>query len=180
MLEVKVEGQDLFNEDTEEWIRVNPTVLKLEHSLISVSKWETIYKKAFLGREEKTAKEILDYVKCMTLSPKEPSDLVYTCLTNAQIKEIFDYVNDTKSATTVKHIGGKKNNELITSELVYYWMFANQIPMDCEKWHFSRLMKLIEIFSAKNQPDKKMPRREALSKQAALNKARRAKLGTRG
>jgi len=178
MLELIVPEQELYNDDTNEFVTVHKTNLKLEHSLISISKWESKWHKSFLNSADKTNEEVYDYIKCMTINPVD--DSVYTALTNDNINEIMAYINDPMTATTIKDIPGKKNNETITSELIYYWMVALEIPFECERWHLNRLLTLIRVCNIKNQPPKKMSNREILNQNRALNAARRKKYHTRG
>lgn len=163
------------------------TKLSLEHSLISISKWESKWKKAFLKKEEKTAEEMLDYIRCMTIEKNVP-DEVYMNIPQSEMKRIVDYLEDPMTAT---HINKRPNDnkppsrEVITSELVYYWMIANEIPFECEKWHINRLLSLIQVCSVKNQAaygGKKGGKstRDLMKHNAALNASRRAKLGSKG
>lgn len=179
MLEIQVDGNELFDENRNEFITVKPQVLKLEHSLVSISKWESKYHKRFLECEQPTPQEMLDYIRCMTINKVD--DKVYFALSRENIKDICAYMNNTMTATTVKDMpGAKRNNESISSELIYYWMVAFNIPFECEKWHINRLLTLIKICNNKNQPAKKMSNREIFNQNRALNAARRAKYHSRG
>ena len=172
----------LWNPKNEEFIDIEGTKaydLNLEHSLISISKWEAKWHVPFISKENHTEEQTLHYIKCMTIN-KDVPDSVYDHLTAKDIQEISDYINNPMTATTVKDSGGKKSNEIITSELVYYWMTALQIPFECEKWHLNRLLKLIEVCNIKNQPAKKMSKSEIIERNRALNEARRAKYHTKG
>lgn len=181
MLKITVPESEMYNEETNEFFYVKETVLCLEHSLVSISKWESKWKKPFLGSEAKTAEEVLDYIKCMTITQNVP-DIVYQCLTKANKDEIGAYIQDEHTATWFNEQGNKKTSEVVTSELIYYWMTAFQIPFECQKWHLNRLLTLIKICSIKNDPkaSKKMSRTAVMRQNAALNKARRAKTGSRG
>ena len=156
--------------------------MQLEHSLLSISKWESKWCKAFLeSREEKTYEEVIDYIKCMTLN-KNVSDDVYRCLTQENITAINDYIAAPMTATYFSNNErGKRNSEQVTSELIYYWMIALQIPFDpCQKWHINRLLTLIRVCNVKNQPPKKMSKRSTASQYAKLNAARRQQMNSRG
>lgn len=180
MLEIEILEHDLFNEATYEFIKVPACKLKLEHSLISISKWESKWHKSFTSSlKTATKEEIIDYIKCMTLN-SVPNDNVYKGLTDASFKQIIDYINDPMTATTVNDQSKRGGGTYITSELVYYWMTAFHIPFECEKWHFNRLMTLIRVCSAKNQPPKKMSRGAIMNRNKALNDARRAQLHSKG
>lgn len=179
MLEIKVDEGELFDENSNEFITVKPQILKLEHSLVSISKWESKYHKRFINSEEPTPYEMLDYIRCMTINKVDNN--VYFVLSNKNIDDIYAYMNDSMTATTIKEMpGAKRNNEAVTSELIYYWMVAFNIPFECEKWHINRLLTLIKICSIKNQPAKKMSNREIFNQNRALNAARRAKYHSRG
>ena len=180
MLTITIPETDMFDEIKGEFITTREQTLQLEHSLISISKWESKWCKPFLGKQEKSAEEIIDYVKCMTLN-KSVSDDVYNCLSRENIAAINDYIGAPMTATTFyNNERGKKNNEQITSELIYYWMIALQIPFECQKWHINRLLTLIRVCNIKNTPPKKMSRREIISRNAALNAARRQQMNTKG
>lgn len=171
---------EFFNEKTGEFIIVKPQKIILEHSLLSISKWEAKWKTPFFSEKEMTPALFKDYVKCMTITPNV-NPLAYECLTYKQIKEIKDYVQDSRTATTIKTTSSSKIKRTITSELIYYWMFAQNIPIECEKWHINRLMTLIEISSIESNPKKqKMGRREIYAQNAELNRQRRAMHHTKG
>ena len=177
MLEIVVEGVELFDEEKCEFFQIKTQHLKLEHSLVSISKWESKWHKSFLSDREKTAEEILDYIRCMTINQVDPN--IYAALSQKNINDIEAYIEDPMTASTViSEVAGKK--ERITSELMYYWMVAYRIPMECEKWHLNRLLTLIKICNAKNQPAKKMSNREIYNQNRLLNEARRKKYHTKG
>ena len=180
MLQITVPGIDGWDETKDEFVTLKDATLVLEHSLISISKWESKWHKPFLTKDEKTPEQINDYIRCMTINPNVP-DEVYNRLTKQNISDVMDYINDPMTATTITERGGKKlSREIVTSELVYYWMVALEIPFECQKWHINRLMMLIQICSIKNQPDKKMSRKSTMQQNAALNAARRQKAHSRG
>lgn len=171
-----------WDEEKQEFVEPKVQVLRLEHSLVSISKWESKWCKSFIHTNEKTYEETIDYIKCMTLT-KDVSDEVYTHLTKANIDTITDYINApmTASHVTEKSKSGKKSNETVTSELIYYWMIASNIPFECQKWHLNRLLMLIRICSAKNNAsDTPMSRKDIMSRNKALNAARKKKMNTRG
>lgn len=177
MLTLNVQVTDeLWDEKKEIFIPPKYVKLKLEHSLISISNWESKWCKPFLSEDDKTAEEILDYIECMTISPNINPD-VYSMLTEFEIQTIMEYINAPMTATTFSEKPkGKKNNEFITSELIYYWMVSFNIPVEeCQKWHLNRLLTLIRICEIKNDPGKKMSKRETLENYASLNAARRKK-----
>lgn len=177
MLTLIIDEFDTFNDETEEFETSNATTLNLEHSLISVSKWEAKWHKPFLGVTPKTANETLDYVKCMTIN--NIPDIVYSRLTNDQFKMIKEYMDNPMTATVIKESKGG-NREIMTNELIYYAMIANNVPMDCQKWHINRLLMLIRVCNVKAQTPKNKPKQEVLRDQAALNAARKKQLNTKG
>lgn len=179
MLEIYIPESEQYNEVTCEFFTVNSQVIKLEHSLISLSKWEAKWHKPFFEKKQKTVGEIRDYVRCMTINQVNP--LVYNLLTKEDYQKINAYIDDPMTATTFSDIQKKVGNrESVTSELIYYWMVTLQIPFECEKWHLNRLLTLIRICNIKNQPAKNMSRREILSQNKLLNDARLKKFHTRG
>jgi hypothetical protein len=181
MLQITIPETELFDEARQEFIYVNkPVTLTLEHSLVSISKWESKWKKPYISDEEKTAEETIDYVRCMTIT-QNVDPTVYYALTAENLRDIKEYIEDPHTATTINDRSRvNKSGEGITSELVYYWMCAYQIPFEAQKWHFNRLMTLIRIAGIKNNPEKKMSRKDAFAQQRALNAQRRAKSKSKG
>ena len=180
MLQITIPAQELWDEAENEFINKKEVVLTLEHSLVSLSKWESKWCKAFLGKEDKNAEEILDYIKCMTLTQNVPDD-VYLRLSQQNIDAIKKYIEGPHTATVIyEEPGAPKSHETITSELIYYWMVALNIPFECQKWHLNRLLTLIRVCNIKSKPPKKMSQRQIMSRNAALNAARRQRLNSKG
>lgn len=176
-IEMIPEGWD---EEKEEFVEPKTRTLQLEHSLVSLSKWESKWHKPFLAQKDLTVEETLDYIKCMTLTKDVPPE-VYAHLTNEHVKKVWEYISDPMTATTFREDGsGKKNREIITAEIIYYWMVAFGIPFECQKWHLNRLMTLIRVCNIKNQPEKKRSKSEIMRSNTALNAARRKQLHSRG
>lgn len=183
MLEIKIEGTEFWNDEIEEFVTTEPCTLMLEHSLISLSKWESKWKKPFLSQAEKTPEETRDYVRCMTIN-KNVSENSYLALTMTDLKKINDYVADSMTATTFHHTkdgrGGRGHNEVMTAEVIYFYMISFGIPFECEKWHLNRLLTLIKVCNIKNAPKQKMSKAAAAKQQRTLNAQRRARSGSRG
>ena len=180
MLTIVVPGVEMFDEQSQEFITRDDVTLELEHSLVSLSKWEQLYEKPFLGKDEKSTEEVLGYVKCMTLTPDVP-DEVYTKLSEENIDKINKYLDAKMSATWFNEApGAPPSRDVITSELVYYWMITFQIPFECENWHLNRLFTLIRVCNVKQAKPKKMSRTEIAARNRELNAQRRAQLGTKG
>lgn len=181
MLTIKIPEIETFDEVENRFYRVKATSLTLEHSLMSISKWESKWHKAFLGRNEKTMEETIDYIRCMTLTQNVDPN-VYKYLPANAVQEIIDYIRDPMSATCFGNRNDPRgSNEPVTSELIYYWMVALQIPFDpCQKWHLNRLMRLIRICEIKNSPPKKMSKSAIYARNRSLNNARRAAMHTKG
>lgn len=180
MLTLSLKGGELFNEDTDEFIQVKPTTLQLEHSLISISKWEAKWEKPFLSDKKKTREEVVDYIRCMTITPNVDPN-VYLCLQSDAIDKINKYISAKMTATWFNERETPPGRrEVVTSELIYYWMIAFNIPPEYQKWHLNRLMTLIRICSIKAQKPTKRSKRDILQSNAALNAERRAKWNTKG
>ena len=187
MLTIHIAGRpetEIYDPKKEEFVKVKevkPFNLNLEHSLISISKWESKWHVPFISKENHTEEQTIHYIKCMTTNPGGAPDEVYDLLTAEDIKKISDYISDPMTATKISDTpGGKKAHDIVTSELIYYWMTALQIPFECERWHLNRLLQLIAVCNAKNQPPKKMSKNDIISRNKALNDARRAKYHTKG
>ena len=178
MLDLVIPASERFDERTGEFVYTKEQKICLEHSLISLSKWESKYEKPFLS-SEKTNDEVLDYIRFMTLTQNVKPE-VYFSLSKENIESIQKYISAPMTATTVTHQKHNPNREIVTAELIYYWMIALNIPFECQKWHLNRLLKLIEVCSVKNEPPKKMSRSEILQHNRELNAARRAKYHTKG
>lgn len=182
MLEIVVPKSEVFDEQSECFIDISECTLRLEHSLLSVSKWEARWHKPFITSkkdEKRTNDEMLDYIRCMTLNSNVRPE-TYLCLTPANLLAINNYIENPMTATTVRDIpGSPMRREIITSELIYYWMVTLGIPFECEKWHINRLIMLIKVCSAKNNP-KKMSHKAIMAQNRQLNEARKKALGTKG
>lgn len=185
MLKIIVPGPELYDPEGNLFFKTKDTELTLEHSLVSLSKWESKWKVPFLNNNQFTPEQFIDYVRCMTLTQNvDPS--VYTKLTQDNIKEITQYMEDPMTATTIndknlpRQKGPRRGSQVITSELIYYWMTALNIPFECQKWHLNRLMMLIKVASVEQQPPKQMSKRDIMAQNKSLNAARRAKHMTRG
>lgn len=180
MLKLTLVESEYYDESTETFESVDEVSLELEHSLLSLSKWESKFKKPFLSSEKKTQEETLYYIEAMIITPNYPSDILRR-LTNSDIVKINEYIESTESATTFGKMPERRGaGEIITAELIYYWMVAFNIPIELENWHLNRLFALIRICNVKNSPQKKMSPGEISRRNAELNAARREKLGTRG
>lgn len=179
MLTIVVPGTELWDEASETFINSEDFSLDLEHSLVSLSKWESSLEKPFLGPGEKSTPELLEYIKCMTISPGVPPE-VYSRLTSENFAAIDKYINAKMSATWFHEEKASRARETITAELIYYWMFSVGIPIECENWHLNRLFTLIRVFNVKNTPGKKLSRKDQAAQRTALNEQRMRQLGTRG
>lgn len=179
MLKVTIPEGELWDERRAEFVMVKRTDLQLEHSLVSLSKWESKWHKPFLGAD-KTAEETLDYIRCMTLTQNvNPS--VYQFMGESVMEQVSDYIADPMTATWFSgEKKGTSSREVITSEVIYYWMIARGIPFECQKWHLNRLLTLIRVFDAKSDTTKKMSRKEVAQNNAALNAARRKAMRSKG
>lgn len=181
MLKLQIEQVEHYDEENQVFVMMGGRTVELEHSLLSLSKWESKHQKPFLGQESKTTNEILDYIRCMILSPDILENVVES-LQQVHLDAINDYINSKESATTfgIMPEQNKGRGEVITSELIYYWMVAFNIPFECETWHINRLFSLVRICNIKSQKPKKMNRQEIAQQNRALNEQRRKQLNTSG
>lgn len=181
MFRLIIVADEMFNEKTKEFVPAGEDlVMDLEHSLISLSKWESEYEKPFLTSAKKTSEEIFSYLKAMVVTPGVDLEALYKC-SQRNIEEIQRYIDSPQSATTFGMMPESRGpGEVITSELIYYWMIGFQIPWEAQYWHLNRLFALIRICNIKNAPKKKMSRREIAERNQRLNAERREKLGTSG
>ena len=178
MLELKIPAGEQWDERNQVFVTTKETTLHLEHSLLSLSKWESKWCKPYLSAKGLTSEESLDYVRCMTID-KGVDPAVYSCLTPDDFKKINDYIMAPMSATYFKKQEGRGQSEKIVAELIYYWMIACEIPFECQKWHLNRLLALIQVCQRKNNP-KKANANAITKRNASLNAQRKAKHHTRG
>jgi hypothetical protein len=179
MLKITIPAIETYNEETNEFNTSKEKELCLEHSLVSLSKWESKWHKPFLVKDEKTVEETIDYIRCMTIT-QNVDDKIYNSITGDNIREVREYIEADMTATTFSNSDKKINKEVITAEIIYYWMVAMNIPFECQKWHLNRLLTLINVCNIKNAPPKKMNKREVMSRNAAINAARRKSLNSQG
>ena len=179
MLTIHLPRVEFYDEALGEFTETEPVTLDLEHSLVSVSKWESRYCKPFLSQESRTTAETLAYIRDMTLTPGvDPK--VYTALPDRVLREIGDYISAPMTATTITELNSKPSQQMVTSELIYYWMVTLNIPFECETWHINRLLTLIRVCNIKNSPKQKVNRADILARNRALNEQRKALYGTSG
>ena len=184
MLELEINAIQAWNEETEEFINFDGCTLHLEHSLVSLSKWESRWCKPFLTNDAKSLDESVDYIRCMVLD-KDVDPLAFELITQENIDQVYTYINASMTATTFTTLNdgqSKKSttNTFVTSELIYYWMRTLQIPFDCETWHLNRLLTLIRLTEVKESPSKKMNKRDIANRYAAINAANRKKYNSKG
>lgn len=180
MLTVKVPlSEELFNEETNEFVDGETFTLQLEHSLVSLSKWESKFEKPFLDAKEKTFEETLWYIEAMALTPNVPPE-VFLKFTQENLDDIKNYIDAKMTATWFKAEPSKRQTEIITAEIIYYWMIALNIPFECQHWHLNRLMTLVQVINQKNAPKKKRSTRDIAMQQRSLNEQRLAQFGTKG
>lgn len=181
MLRIIIPPRELFVEATSEIITVEGRELALEHSLVSLAKWESKWNKPFLSsKDQKTFEEVIDYIRCMTIT-QNVDPMIYYGLSNDNLRTIHEYIEKPMTATTIRRpANAPRNRDIITAEIIYYWMICYQIPFECQKWHLNRLLTLIEVCNEKNKPQKKKKPHELAAHYRELNEARRKKFGTKG
>ena len=181
MLKLVVPATELYDEANSCFTQTKETTISLEHSLVSLSKWESKWHKPFLNQKDRSLEESIDYIRCMTIT-QNVSPNIYLAFTPELIQKVSEYIDDPMTATwfSDRNSRSRPSREVITSELIYYWMITCGIPFECEKWHINRLLTLIRVCNEKNAPSKKMSKRDMMTQQRALNAARRRSLGTRG
>lgn len=181
MLTIVIPSNEKWNEITEEFIYSKSQTIQLEHSLVSISKWEAKWKKPFLSSKDKTNDETLDYIRCMTIT-QNVSPEIYFHLTKENLKDIEDYIESSMTATIFSrdNNSNKGSTEIITSEIIYYWMIALNIPFECQKWHIKRLLTLIKVCDIKNQTPQKQSTRDIMIENTRINEERKRRLNTKG
>ena len=181
MLVINIPESEYYDSDTNTFVTLESKRVTLEHSLVAMSKWESKWLKPFIGTKEKTMEEKFDYIACMIIEEVDNPILMVNRMTEQNLLKIMDYIESPMTATTVKQSkNGKTSREIITSELIYYWMIAYNIPFECQHWHLNRLLMLINVCNAKNTPPKKTNTKDVLARNRELNAARRKALGTSG
>lgn len=184
MIEIVIPDQDTsINEENNTLVSLKGATLQLEHSLISLQDWESKWHKPFLESNDKSYEEIVDYIRCMTISPKDIDPKIYHFIPSDEFRKIIDYINDIMTATWFSdssNLPGMHKGEVVTAEIIYYWMITLNVPSEYRKWHLNQLLTLIKTISIKNAPEKKMGRKEERAQRMALNKARRAKYKSKG
>lgn len=178
-LTITIPKFELFNDQTNEFINVKEHSLVLEHSLVSISKWEAKWNKPFLSKTPMSHAESVDYIRCMTMTQNiDPN--VYLGVTNKIIDQVAAYIDSPMTATTFRADNqSRKSSKIVTSEVIYYWMIALNIPFECQRWHLNRLLTLIKVCNAESSP-KKMSQKDIYKQNKALNAARKKKLNTKG
>lgn len=179
MLRIKIPSIEGYDEINNLFINIPETNLQLEHSLVSIAKWEAKWKKPFLSRDNKSEEEILDYIKCMVFT-QNVNPQVFNFIPTTELKKINEYIEDPMTATTFRDDNASASREILTAEVIYYYMIALNIPFECQKWHLNRLLTLIKVCSIKNAPEKKMSLNETIARNKALNAARRKQFNSRG
>lgn len=180
MLEIHIPKRELYDEVEKEFVDQPEVTIVLEHSLVSLSKWESKWEIPFLDDKPMSDEQTLDYIRCMTLTENVPHE-AYNRLTNDNLQAVSEYINAKMTATWFSERQSKGKKEIITAELIYYWMISLTIPFECQHWHLSRLLTLVRVCNEKNQPaDKKLSKSEIASRNRALNAQRRAQMKTSG
>lgn len=179
MLTLEVSPKEFYDSSNESFVDIPGCTVELEHSLVAISKWESKTHKPFLTNTEKSNDEVLYYIECMIVSKHTDLNFI-KYLSQREIEQIQNYIQDPCTATTVNNGDSKPSRDVITSELIYYWLVAGQIPFECQYWHINRLFMLVNICGVKNQPPKKQNKKTTMARNKQLNDARRKAMGTTG
>ena len=182
MLTIKIPEIETFDDETNSFKVYKERSIRLEHSLVSISKWESLLEKPFISKskaDKKTDADVLEYIRCMTITQNVPS-LYYSYIPEEEMDRISNYIEAPMTATTFANLKSSGHGDIITSEIIYYWMVTYNIPMECQKWHLNRLLTLINVCNVKNQPKNKMSRAELIQRNRQINEARKKKLNTEG
>ncbi|MDD3040079.1 hypothetical protein [Bacteroides sp.] len=179
MLNIIIPAIELYDESLEMFVNIRERSLQLEHSLVSLSKWEQQWNKPFLTKTKKTPEESTDYIRCMTMTQNVDPE-VYKFITNDILEQVSQYIEKTMTATIFSETEKTINKEVITAEVIYYWMIALNIPFECQKWHLDRLLTLINVCNIKNQPKKKVNKKQIIDRNRRLNEQRRQAMNTKG
>lgn len=179
MLKLELEAIEIYDEKTQTFATTKPQTIKLEHSLVSISKWESKWKRPFLSKEPKTSEQSIDYIRCMSISG-DIDDSIIGRLSEAQSLAILEYIDSDMTATKLPKNNKTGVSQVVTSELIYYWMIQHNVPFECEKWHLNRLLTLINVCSIKASPPKKMSKQELARRNSEINAARKRQLNTGG
>lgn len=180
MIYITIPECEYYDESVGEFHKFKGITLQMEHSLVSISKWESKWKKPFLKEEEKTYAETVDYVRCMTITQNVP-EAAYFLLTQDDFNKIYEYIGDSMTATTITDLRPNRSKaKTITSEVIYYQMIRFNIPFECQKWHLSRLLTLINVCCIEEGPKQKMSRSEQAAYNRKLNAERKKHYGTKG
>lgn len=180
MLRLTVPPNEKYDEYSGKFIIFKGATIQLEHSLVSISKWEQKWHKPFLTKETKTIPETIDYIRHMTITQNVPPE-VYENITDENIEQVNAYIEDPMTATWFSDQDKSDNREIVTNEIIYAWMIALNIPVDiCQKWHLNRLLTLIQVINLKNAPRKKMSMKDLAARNRKLNEERKARLNSKG
>lgn len=183
MLTLVVPDIELYDEENEQFINIKGTTLKLEHSLVAIAKWESKWKVPFLELENVDGEKLTDYIKCMTIT-QNVNPQIFEYIDSGSRRKIVDYIEDEMTATTIHGSSGqgkgKARKELVTAELIYYWMISKGIPMECQKWHVNRLLTLINVYNIKESSGNKMSKKDLAQRNREMNRQRRAQWNTKG
>ena len=179
MLKLLIKGEESFNSETNEFVYGEDYILNLEHSLNTISKWESKWHKPFISNKDKSVEEIKSYISLMSID--DIDDSILNKLTDEHISSIINYIDDSMTATTFNEFNNKSySRDVITSELIYFWMLTYNIPFECQHWHLNRLLTLIKVCNIKNSPSKKMSKNDIIARNKELNRKRREALNTKG
>jgi len=179
-IKIVIPKSSFYDEYKNEFITIPETTLTLEHSLLSISKWESKWHIPYLMDKPKTVEQAIDYIRCMTITQNVDPE-IYNYIPDSELLKIKEYIEDPMTATTIAEEEGRgRNRKIRTSEVIYFYMVSYNIPVEFERWHFNRLMMLINVCNEENKPKKKMSKKDTINRYSAINAANRLKYNSRG
>lgn len=181
-------GDELFDEETNTFLHPVGKKLHLEHSLLSISKWEAEWEIPFLNTD-KTSEQSLSYIKCCVLDD-DFDELLLNTLSDKNILDFNAYLSkgmtakkiiDLRSSLSQKRKSRRPaSQKALTSEDIYYSMIQFHVWKECEEWPLQRLLSLLQLCSLKSNSTGEMSKSDQAKFYREENARRKAKYHTNG